>query len=75
MGIQAAQFATNSGTKLLNAGDFAGAVSQFEQAIKAYPDYLPAHQQLAVALQRSGDLKRAAEEQAIADKLLSKPRN
>ena len=75
MGLQAAQFATNSGLKLLNAGDFAGAISQFDRAIKTYPDYLPAHQQLAVALERNGDLKRAAEERAIAAKLSSKTGN
>src|SRR5262249_18461656 len=56
-GLQAAQFATNSGIKLLRAGDLAGAVSQFEQAIKAHPEYIPAHQQLALALQRSGNRK------------------
>ena len=75
MGLQAAQFATNSGIKLLNAGDLGGAISQFEQAIKNDPDYLPAHQQLALAFLRSGDLKRAGEERAIAEKLSSKKWN
>src|SRR6202022_4606112 len=52
--LQAATFATNSGKKLLRAGDLEGAVSQFKTAIKSDDSYVPAHQQLAVALERLG---------------------
>jgi len=72
MGLQAASFATNSGIRLLNAGDLAGAISQFEQAIQASPDYAPAHRQLALACQRSGDTQRAAAEKKVADELAAK---
>ncbi|HZD95388.1 MAG TPA: tetratricopeptide repeat protein, partial [Candidatus Sulfotelmatobacter sp.] len=69
MGIQAATFATNSGIRLLNAGDLTGAISQFETAIKAFPNYLPAHQQLATALERAGDKKRSLEEAKVVETL------
>jgi len=69
MGIQAAIFATNSGVRLLNAGDLTGAISQFETAIKAFPNYLPAHQQLAIALERVGDKKRSLEENKVVENL------
>src|SRR5213079_2626816 len=39
---QAALFATNSGKRLLNAGDLDGAISQFRSAIAATPEYAPA---------------------------------
>ena len=52
---QAALFATNSGRRLLNAGDVDGAISQFRTAIQAVPGYAPAHYQLGLALQRKGD--------------------
>jgi Flp pilus assembly protein TadD len=51
---QAALFATNSGRRLLNAGDLEGAISQFRSAIAAVPEYAPAHFQLGLALQRKG---------------------
>ena len=72
MGDQTATFATNSGVKLMNAGDLTSAIAQFESAIKAAPDYAPAHQQLAVALRRTGETKRAEEELKIAAELSSK---
>ena len=72
MGTQAATFATNSGIKLMNAGDLKSAIAQFESAIKAAPDYAPAHQQLAVALRRTGEAKRAEEESKIATELSTK---
>jgi Tfp pilus assembly protein PilF len=74
MGIQTAIFATNSGIRLLNAGDIVGAIAQFEIAIKASPSYVPAHQQLSVALARSGNRARSLEESKIAEKL-STPKN
>ena len=56
----------------MNAGDLASAIAQFESAIKAAPDYAPAHQQLAIALRRTGQIKRADEELKIAVELSSK---
>jgi tetratricopeptide (TPR) repeat protein len=53
--LQAATFATNSGKRLLNAGDLQGAVAQFRSAIQMVPTYGPAHYQLGIALARSGD--------------------
>src|SRR5256714_5817362 len=49
-GDQAALFATNSGRRLLNAGDIEGAISQFRAAISSSPNYAAAHFELAVAL-------------------------
>ena len=69
MGIQAANFVTNSGIKLLHAGDLDGAISQFETAIKAFPGYIPAHQQLAIALERAGHKGRSLEEIKIVEHL------
>jgi tetratricopeptide (TPR) repeat protein len=59
---QAALFATNSGRRLLNAGDIDGAISQFRAAIQSVPQYAPAHYQLGLALQRKGDKQGATEE-------------
>src|SRR2546429_7341997 len=49
-GDQAALFATNSGRRLLNAGDVEGAISQFRAAITSSPTYAAARFQLAVAV-------------------------
>jgi Flp pilus assembly protein TadD len=59
---QAALFATNSGRRLLSAGDLDGAISQFRSAVSATPGYAPAHFQLGLALQRRGDKEEAAKE-------------
>jgi tetratricopeptide (TPR) repeat protein len=59
---QAALFATNSGKRLLSAGDLEGAISQFKSAIQALPGYAPAHFQLGLALQRKGDKAESARE-------------
>jgi tetratricopeptide (TPR) repeat protein len=59
---QAALFATNSGKRLLNAGDLDGAISQFRSAIGAMPDYAPAHFELGLALRRKGDREEAEKE-------------
>jgi Flp pilus assembly protein TadD len=59
---QAALFATNSGRRLLNAGDIEGAISQFRAAINSLPGYAPAHYQLGLALQRKGNKQEAAQE-------------
>jgi len=59
---QTALFATNSGKRLLTAGDLEGAISQFKAAIQALPGYAPAHFQLGLALQRKGDKAESARE-------------
>jgi Flp pilus assembly protein TadD len=59
---QAAIFATNSGRRLLNAGDVDGAISQFKSATNSMPSYAPAHFQLGLALRRKGDPEAAARE-------------
>jgi Flp pilus assembly protein TadD len=59
---QAAAFATNSGRRLLNAGDLDGAISQFRAAIQSLPGYAPAHYQLGLALQRKGAKREASKE-------------
>ncbi|MGA7376097.1 MAG: tetratricopeptide repeat protein, partial [Candidatus Sulfotelmatobacter sp.] len=66
--LQAATFATNSGRRLLNAGDLDGAISQFRTAIHAVPSYALAHYELGLALSQkglkdeaSGEYRKAAE--------------
>ena len=59
---QAALFATNSGRRLLNAGDLDGAISQFRAAINAAPDYAAAHFELGLALRQQGKLEEAQKE-------------
>jgi len=61
-GDQAALFATNSGRRLLNAGDIEGAVSQFRAAISSSPKYAAAHFELGVALRQQGKSEEAQEE-------------
>jgi tetratricopeptide (TPR) repeat protein len=67
-GRQAAILATNSGRRLLTAGDVDGAIAQFRSAVGSSPDYGQAHYQLGLALRRKGaaeeslsELRRAAE--------------
>lgn len=57
--LQGAQFNTNSGIRLLKAGDLDGAIGQFESALKLTPDYAPAHYELSIALKRKGDISEA----------------
>jgi Flp pilus assembly protein TadD len=72
--LQAASFNTNSGKRLLQAGDVDGAISQFRSAINLAPDYAPAHQQLAQALAQKGQKAEADEEYRKAAQLAgSKP--
>ena len=59
---QAALFATNSGRRLLNAGDLDGAISQFRTAINSSPNYAAAHFELGLALRQQGKSKEAQEE-------------
>ena len=67
--LQAARFNTNSGIRMLTAGDLEGALAQFQSAIHVSPQYAPAHFQLAVALQRKGDLAGARAEYKKASHL------
>jgi len=60
--LQAATFATNSGRRLLNAGDLDGSISQFRVALRAMPDYALAHYELGVALTQKGQKDEAAGE-------------
>jgi Tfp pilus assembly protein PilF len=60
--LQEATFNTNSGKTLLEAGDLDGAISQFRTAISLAPNYAPAHQRLAEALERKGEKATAQEE-------------
>ena len=52
--LQGATFATNSGKRLMQAGDLDGAIGQFRSAIQLAPEFAPAHQQLGLGLQRKG---------------------
>jgi Tfp pilus assembly protein PilF len=66
--VQTATFNTNSGRKLLEAGDLDGAIAQFRSAIAIAPSYAPAHQYLAQALERKGERDEAGKEfQKAAD--------
>ena len=67
--LQAATFATNSGRRLLNAGDLDGAISQLRSAIQKAPTYAPAHFYLGQALQRKGLTAEAAPEFQRASQL------
>jgi tetratricopeptide (TPR) repeat protein len=60
--LQAATFATNSGKRLLGAGDLDGAIAQFRSAIHSEPNYAAAHYQLGLALLRSGKNDEAKKE-------------
>jgi len=61
-GLQAAGLATNSGKRLMNAGDLEGAIAQFRSAVHSSADYAQAHYQLAIALQRKGEHEESARE-------------
>jgi Flp pilus assembly protein TadD len=67
--LQAATFATNSGSKLLQAGDLDGAIAQFRSAVSVMPEYAPAHKHLAEALGRKGQKAEAEEESRKAEEL------
>ena len=50
--LQTATFSTNSGKRLLGAGDVDGAIAEFRSAIRSEPNYAAAHYQLGLALQQ-----------------------
>ena len=60
--LQAAVFATDSGKRLMNAGDLDGAISRFRAAVASTPGYAPAHYQLGLALQRKGNAEESGRE-------------
>jgi Flp pilus assembly protein TadD len=51
---QASTFAVGVGLSRLKAGDIAGAIDRFREAIKLAPENPQAHYQLALALRRTG---------------------
>ena len=67
--LQAATFATNSGKRLLGAGDVDGAITQFRSAIRSEPKYAAAHYQLGLALQQQGQKDEAKKEFHRAEEL------
>ena len=70
--LQAAKVSTNSGKRLLTAGDLDGAISQFRSAIHSEPNSSVAHYQLGLALQQSGKKDEAKKEFEKAAELDSK---
>jgi protein O-GlcNAc transferase len=60
--LQAAKVATNSGKRLLGAGDLEGAISQFRSATNSEPKYAAAHYQLGIALKQKGEQDEAQKE-------------
>jgi Flp pilus assembly protein TadD len=69
IGLQGATFNTNSGKRMLDAGDLDGAISQFRSATKLAPDLAVAHYQLSIALSRKGEKVEAAAELKRAQEL------
>ncbi len=67
MNRQAALFATNAGDLLLSKGAIDDAIGQYRTAIKDDPAYLPAHRQLALALDQKGMKTEAAAERKIVE--------
>ena len=67
--LQAAKVATNSGSRLLSAGDLEGAISQFRSAIHSEPKYAAAHFHLALALTQKGQKDEAKQEFQKAEDL------
>jgi tetratricopeptide (TPR) repeat protein len=74
--LQAATFSTNSGKRLLGAGDVDGAIAQFRSAIHSELNYAPAHYQLGLALNQKGqrdEAKREFQKAAELDPHLTAP--
>jgi protein O-GlcNAc transferase len=66
---QRATFATNSGNMLLELGQFADAISRYQEAVANDPNFAVAHRQLTVALERSGRAAEAGVERKKAAEL------
>jgi Flp pilus assembly protein TadD len=56
---QASTFAVGVGREKLKAGDVAGAIERFREAVRVAPDNPQAHYQLALALERTGAREQA----------------
>jgi protein O-GlcNAc transferase len=67
MNYQRAEVATNAGTALLQKGDVAGSILQFQDALSYDADYADAHLGLANALDRQGKTAEAAAERQKAE--------
>ena len=67
--LQAATVSTNSGKRLLAAGDLEGAITQFRSAIRSEPNYAAAHYQLGIALRQNGQPDQAGREFEKASEL------
>jgi len=67
--LQAATVSTNSGKRLLAAGDLEGAITQFRSAIHSEPNYAAAHYQLGLALRQNGQAGEAKKEFEKASEL------
>ena len=66
---QKANFGLDSGRVLMQRGQIADALTQFQSAVDADPAYAPAHLAIAEALDRSGRKAEAAEERRKAASL------
>jgi Flp pilus assembly protein TadD len=67
--LQAAKVATNSGKRLMGAGDLEGAISQFRSAINSEPGFAAAHYQLGLAMNQKGEKEEARKEFQKASEL------
>lgn len=66
---QKSNFALNAGNQLLQRNAISDAVARYEEAIAADATNPDAHSQLAIAYERQGRTKEAADERATADQL------
>lgn len=67
MNYQRAEVATNAGNALLQKGDVAGSIVQFQDALSYDANYAEAHFGLANALERQGKAVEAATERQKAE--------
>ena len=66
---QASTFAVSVGRQKVKAGDYAGAIEQFREAVRLAADNPQAHYQLALALQHTGAVAEARAHLAEARRL------
>ena len=69
---QKSNFAMNAGNQLLQRNAIADAVARYQEAIEADATNTEAHAQLAIAYDRQGRTKEAADERAKAEELRTK---